>query len=1094
MLDKWSVRLATRSGHNEPGMSGWHPGVGNPRRDKKTIMKKHQWCLPGLVALFWVLQMPVMAQVTPTYGQSVGGALFNESTFSNLQWRNIGPFRGGRSNAVTGVKQDPLTYYMGTVGGGLWKTVDAGISWVNISDGYFQTASVGAVAVADADPNMIYVGMGEHAVRGVMSSYGDGVYRSTDAGKTWQHLGLSGTMHISRIIIHPENPDKIWVAAQGATFGPSRERGIYTSDDGGRSWRQILFVNPTTGASDLSIDLRNPRVIYAAMWDHQRKPWYIRSGGRGSGIYKSVDGGNNWEKLSNGLPNAMGKVGVAISPVNPALVYAIIETNEGGVFRSEDAGASWQQVSTDRATVGRAWYYTRVVADPVYEKGLYVLNAPLLYSDDGGYTYEHIDNPHTDQHDLWINPDNPRNMILANDGGACITFNGGKTWSSQENQPTAQLYRLTADNQFPYHIYTAQQDNTALVIPSRTASAGISRQDWSNVGDSESAFIAVDPDDPSEVFSTNYLGSIITYNQKTGFSKNLMAYPNLGLAVLPKDQKYRFNWNAPLVMSPFNNRVLYHAANVVLKSVDRGMSWYPISPDLTWDVELKQGAGGGPFTNEGAGGEVYNTISYLACSKERAGEIWVGTDDGRIHYTPDDGSRWIEITPENLGEAQINSIELSATPGRAYIVASQHKFNQYRPYILKTENYGEHWELITAGLPATTIARVVREDPRTDQILYAGTETGLFISFDQGKQWNPFQLNLPVCPITDLLIKQNDLIAATAGRSIWILDDLSPVQQYFDKTQHESLAIFQPRDQVRFTTDYYVNTTSTDRGLNPPDGIYLDYYIPQRMRSDTFMLGIYDRYNRLVRSFHSVADSTFQEYEGGPIRPVRLPVYPGVNRFVWDMRRQTLPGIDQLFIYGDYRGGVVPPGYYIARLSNGVETAATEFVILPDPRIKAEAKDYEYQARVLREIEKQVTEIHLSINKMRLVRDQIRSLVEVLERTNDYQDLIDTGRLAIQKIQAWELALIQTQQQTYQDAIHLKSGLNAELLDLKQKVDTPDPNLTRGVKDRLLALTKEWSAQKMSMEHILKGEVSDFNKIFKEKDIPALIIPKVSAF
>jgi photosystem II stability/assembly factor-like uncharacterized protein len=1061
---------------------------------KKNIMRKHYWFTLGMTALMLMIQIPILAQMKPIFHDQEQAMLFNESTFRSMQWRNIGPFRGGRSNAVTGVKNDPMTYYMGTVGGGLWKTVDAGISWVNISDGFFQTASVGAVAVANSDPNIIYVGMGEHAVRGVMSSYGDGVYRSTDAGKTWQHLGLAKTKHISKVIIHPENPDKIWVAAQGAAFGPSRERGIYTSEDGGQTWEQILFVNPTTGASDLSIDLHNPRIIYAAMWDHQRKPWHIRSGGRGSGIYKSSDGGNNWQKLSSGLPDAMGKVGVAVSQVNPNIVYGIIEAEKGGVFRSEDAGANWQQVSTDRATIGRAWYYTKIVADPVYEKGLYVLNAPLLHSDDGGHSYDQIDNPHTDQHDLWINPDNPKNMILANDGGACITFNGGKSWSSQENQPTAQLYRLTTDHQFPYNIYAAQQDNTSFRIPSRTASTGITQQDWSNVGDSESAFIAVDPEDPTEVFSTNYLGNIISFNQETGFSKNLMAYPNLGLAALPKDQKYRFNWNAPLVMSPFDNQVLYHAANVVLKSTNRGMSWAPISPDLTRDEELKQGPGGGPFTNEGAGGEVYNTISYLVCSQEKEGEIWVGTDDGRVHFSPNDGAQWKEITPENLGEAQINSIELSAIPGRAYIVATRHKFNNIRPIILKTENYGKSWELITEGIPSNTFARVLREDPKMDNILYVGTETGLFISFDQGKQWHPFQLNLPVCPITDLIIQDNDLIAATAGRSIWILDDLSPIQQYLSKIQGDEISIITPKDQVRFTTDYYVNSTRTDMGLNPPDGIYLDYYIPDHMTEDTLVLAIYDRYNKLVRSFRNVMDSTFTEYEGGPPAPVVLPIHAGINRFVWDLRRNTIPGVDQIFVYGDYRGGVVPPGYYTARLSNGKQTTNCEFAILADPRIEAEPKDYEYQARILREIEKQVADIHLSINKMRVVRDQIHSLVELLERSNEHKDLISTGRDAIQKIQSWELSLIQTKQQTYQDAIHLSNGLNAELLDLKQKVDTPSPNVTEGAKERLQNLTEQWAAQKALMENILNQDVGTFNEIFKEKNIPALIIPKVSAF
>lgn len=1048
----------------------------------------------GMTALMVVSQLPILAQMKPTFNHQEDVMLFSESTFRSMKWRNIGPFRGGRSNAVSGVKGDPLTYYMGTVGGGVWKTEDAGISWKNISDGFFQTASVGAIAVSESDPNIIYVGMGEHAVRSVMSSHGDGIYRSTDAGKTWQHLGLSKTKHISKIIIHPENPDKVWVAAQGATFGPSRERGVFSSNDGGRTWEHILYVNPTSGASDLSIDLHNPRIIFAAIWDHQRKPWYIRSGGRGSGIYKSIDGGNNWEKLSNGLPDAMGKVGIAISQVNPNMVYAVLESDNGGVYQSEDAGTTWMQVSADRATIGRAWYYTKIVADPVYEKGVYVLNAPLLHSTDGGQSYERIENPHTDQHDLWINPTNPKNMILANDGGACITFNGGKSWSTQENQPTAQLYRVIADNQFPYNLYAAQQDNTSFMIPSRTATSGISKQHLSDVGDHESAFIALDPDQPDEIFSTNYLGSISVFDRPSGFSKDIMAYPTLGLAAFPKDQKYRFNWNAPLVISPQNNQVLYHGANVVLKSEDRGMSWKAISPDLTRDEELKQEAGGGPFTNEGAGAEVYNTISYIACSPENAEEIWVGTDDGLVHFTRSGGTNWKDVTPPELGEALINSIEISNIPGRVYIVATKYKFNNFLPYILKTDNYGKSWEKIVDGIPNNTYAKVVREDPVMDNILYAGTETGMYISFDTGKNWHPFQLNLPVCPITDILIKDNDLVAATAGRSFWILDDLSPIQQFVSKTRGENLAIFTPKNQVRFTSDFYENATGTDLGDNPADGVFLDYYIPEQLAGDTFMLAIYDRYNELVRTYRNVKDSTFSEYEGGPPTPQMIPTKPGVNRFVWDMRRNTIPGVDGLFVYGDYRGGIVPPGFYTARLSNGKKTATSEFQILPDPRIDAESKDYQYQARILTEIEKQVADIHLSIGKMRVVRDQISSLVELLERSSEHKDLIDTGKAAIHKINDWEKSLIQTHQQTYQDAIHLSNGLNAELLVLKQKVDTPDPKVTEGAQTRLQDLSEQWATEKSLMENILNQEVDTFNKIFKEKNIPALIIPKVSAF
>lgn len=1058
-------------------------------------MRKHLWL--GTLVMLWLVYTPSLRSQMEysLIEQEEEQVLFNPGLYKSMEWRNIGPFRGGRANAVAGVPQQPQVYYMGSVGGGVWKTEDAGISWHNISDGYFQSASIGAIAVAEADPNIIFVGTGEHAVRGVMSSAGDGVYKSTDAGKTWTHLGLSKTKHISRILIHPENPDQVWVAAQGAAFGPSRDRGIFKSEDGGKTWTHVLYINNTTGAADLSIDPSNPRILYAGMWDHQRSPWLIRSGGRGSGIFKSTDGGSNWKKLNTGLPEEMGKVGVAVSPANPNLVYAIIEAENGGVYKSNDAGGTWQQVSNDRVTIGRAWYYSKIVPDPVFEHGLYVLNAPLLQSMDGGQSFTSIPNPHTDQHSLWINPDNPKNMILANDGGACITFNGGRSWSSQQNQATAQLYRIIADRRFPYHVYAGQQDNTSLAIPSRTVDGGIGREHWYPVAGGESAFLAFDPDDPRLVYGTSFLGNITLYDHQTGLNKDIMAYPDVGLGSAPQNQKYRFNWNAPVIWTPRDGGTLYHAGNVVFKSTDGGLNWEEISPDLTRNEVRKQGPGGGPFTNEGAGAEVYNTISYLAASPLDEQELWVGTDDGLVHRSPDAGTSWINVTPPAMGEALINSLEVSRhREGRIYLVATRYKFNDHRPMIYRSDDRGQTWIKITEGIPDHIFARVVREDPKDEDILYAGTESGIYISFNRGESWHPFQLNLPVCAVTDLFVRDNDLIAATAGRSIWILDDLSPIQQSKGRPTEDRFTLYQPRPTVRLEASPPEYATGAE-GENPPDGMAIDYYLPERMASQQELeLKIYNPQGKLIRRYSNQPDTTYEEYEGGPAAPILLPDEKGFNRFYWDLRRQPLPGVSQIFVLGDYRGGRVAPEAYTLVLSTARDSMEATAIVKPDPRLDVDWQHFQQQEEVLIQLENQIRDIHQSVNKMRTVKEQIKTLVNLLRKSREHQDLVDMGVRAIAKIQQWESLIIQTRQESYQDVINYPNQLSAEFFALKEKVDSHDPRVSGGALRRASDLGQQWESHKSEMENILEREITEFNRMFKEKNIPALIIPQIKAF
>lgn len=721
-----------------------------------------------------------------------------DSLYHGLKWRNIGPFRGGRSVTSSGVIGQPFTYYMGSTGGGVWKTSDAGISWKNISDGFFKTGTVGAITVAESDPNIVVVGMGEHAARGVMTSMGDGVYKSMDAGKTWKHLGLEKTRHISDVVIHPKNPDIIYVTAQGAQYGPSQERGVYRTQDGGQNWSKVLTVDQNTGASSLSMDMNNPRILYASMWQHRRYPWIMESGGAQSGLYKSTDGGDTWNQLNTGLPKAFGKSGISVSRANSERVFAVIEAEgeKGGVYRSDDAGKTWKLINKNRVNIARSWYYMEIFADPQNENLVYVLNAPVMKSIDGGKSFSNISVPHGDNHHLWINPTDNQNLINSNDGGANISFNGGKSWSSQENQPTAQFYRVITDNLVPYNVYGGQQDNSAIGIASRTNDGGIDWKDWYSVAGGESAFIAFDPNNPETIYGGTYQGNISKWTKTSREQKSIKEYPELGLSIAPKDAKYRYNWNAPIISSPHDRNTIYHGGNVVFKTINGGISWEEVSPDLTKNEKEKHGPGGGPYTNEAAGGENYNTITALVESTHEKGVLYAGTDDGLLHITQNDGQSWSNITPKGISDGIINSIDISAhDPATAYVVVMRYKSMDLASYIFKTTNYGKTWKKIVNGLDdANGFARVVRADKKKKGLLYAGTEVGLYVSFNDGTNWQRFKLNLPIVPINDLVIQDNDLVAATSGRGFWILDDLGTLQQSIST---KDLHVFMPKDSYR---------------------------------------------------------------------------------------------------------------------------------------------------------------------------------------------------------------------------------------------------------------------------------------------------------
>lgn len=1015
------------------------------------------------------------------------------SLMQSLKWRNIGPFRGGRATTVAGVVQDNLTFYMGATGGGVWKTSDGGNTWDNISDGQFETGSVGAVAVAPSDPNVIYVGMGERCVRGVATSSGDGVYRSTDAGRTWAHMGLENTLHISAIEIHPQDPDLVFVAAQGNPYAPSDDRGIYRSDDGGGTWEKVLASEPLVGASDLAMDPTNPRILYAGFWEHQRLPWKVNSGGPGSGVYKSVDGGDNWERLENGLPDLMGKVAVDVSPANPDRVWAMVEAEEGGLYRSDDAGKSWKLMSADRILRARAWYYIHVFADPQDEETVYVLNAPFMKSIDGGKSFTPIRVPHGDNHGLWIHPLNNKVMVNANDGGANVSYNGGRTWSTQTNQPTAQFYRVITDNRDPYWVYGGQQDNTSVAIASRSFGSGIGREDWHPVGGCESAWIAFDPDDPTLSYGTCIVGFIDEFNLETKMLRSIMAYEFMGLGMNAEDMKYRFNWNNPVVASPHDPSVLYHGGNLVLRSRDRGVSWEEMSPDLTRNEPEKQGAGGGPITNEGAGGEVYNTILYIVESPHEAGTIWVGSDDGLVHLTRDDGATWSDVTPANLPESMINAIEVSPhDPATAYIAVTRYKFGDFEPMAYKTTDYGATWSSIVGDLPAGSFVRVVREDPVRGGLLYVGTETGMQASFDGGRRWQPLQLNLPVVPITDLAIRNNDLVAATQGRAFWILDDLGPLQQVSEEMAASGTHLL-ASEPVRRETGGGFSLPRRNLGTNPSGGVALRYVLEDEVAADAeqeLVLEILDADGTVLRKVSNRPSGPPPANPFFQIPPDVLQTKAGLNSYSWNLRRDDLVQVEGLMSFGPLGGPMVAPGEYYARLTLG-DTVLTEPVqVVPDPRSEATASDFDAQQALILAIADRVTEIHQTVLDMRDVKGQVEAALGRVEGHEAAESFDEAGKAVVEAIDALEATLVQTKSQTFQDIINFRNQLNMDYMDLMGKVDGMAPPINQGMTRRLEDLEVTWGERQAERDRILDEVLVAFNALFEEYDIPAVTTPE----
>ena len=999
------------------------------------------------------------------------------------QFRSIGPFRGGRSAAVTGVPGKPMLYYQGAAGGGVWKTTDGGSSWENISDDFFG-GSIGAIEVAPSDPNIIYVGGGEVTVRGNVS-HGYGMWKSYDGGQTWKASGLQDSRRIPRIRVHPTDPDLVYAAVLGHLHGPNQERGVYRSRDGGSSWERVLFVSEEAGAVDLVMDPNNPRVLYASTWKVKRTPYSLESGGEGSGIWKSTDGGDHWTDISrnNGLPKGpLGISGVAVSPVDSNRVWAIVEAPEGGLFRSDDAGKNWKRVNDERKLRQRAWYYTRVYAGPKNIDEVYVLNVRFWRSTDGGNTFGSISTPHGDHHDLWIAPEDPDRMAIADDGGAQVSYSRGKSWSTYMNQPTAQFYRVTTDNHFPYRIYGAQQDNSTVRILHRSDGGSIGERDWEPTAGGESGHIAPDPAEPDVVYGGSYGGYLTRIDHRTGERRNIHIWPDNPMGHGAGDGKFRFQWNFPIFFSHHHPGTLYAAGNVLFKTEDEGASWQQISPDLTRNDPSKLGSSGGPITQDNTSVEYYCTIFAVCESLHEPGVMWVGSDDGLIHITRDGGKNWANVTPPGMPEwMQINSIEPHPTEkGGLYVAGTRYKSDDFKPYLYKTTDYGATWQPINDGIDRKHFTRVLRADPVRPGLLFAGTESGLYISTDDGKNWKPFQCNLPVVPITDLAIKNDDLIVATQGRSFWVLDDLSVVRQWEPEVLKKTVHLFASRPAYRMRGGGSRRPSATS-GQNVPSGVDLHLYLKEAVDEETpIQLELTDAKGVLVASY-----STKPEKE---LKQKKLDLSPGMNLINWDMRVAGAESFEGLVLWGGgLQGPRVVPGVYTATLTHGEHSETVSFEIRKDPRCSVSDQDLQDQFDFLIGVRNKLTETHEMIKQLREVKSQIELLNKRM-KGESYQAIREQGGAIVERLSVIEKKLYQTQNQSPQDPLNFPIRLNNRLSSLVGVVSMGDNAPTRQSIEVRDLLVSEIDTLLAEVKGILAKDVQAFNQKVSAANVPAIFV------
>ena len=1058
-------------------------------------MRSRRTALPLLLCLVTALGVSAGQAATAQAGRDAD-AVVDPKLYDGLAYRSLEFTRGGRATAVAGVAGEPLVYYFGATGGGVWKTTDAGLTWRNVSDGFFGVGSIGAIAVAPSDPNVVYVGTGSACPRGNIS-VGDGLYRSTDGGKSWsKQLSLVG--QVGKIAVHPHDPDTAWAAVLGNIFGPSRERGVYRTTDGGATWQKVLYVDEDTGAVDIEVDPNNPRILLASVWTAERKPWTIDSGSAQDGVYRSRDGGATWQKLAGGLPTGIvGKTSVAISPANGERMWVLAEADgdQGGVYRSDDGGDHWRRVNKERKLLQRAWYYIHIYADPQDADTVYALNTGFYKSTDGGRTFDtQIRVPHGDNHDLWINPDDPRIMIESNDGGANVSFTGGEAWTHQRNQPTAQIYRVTVDGRHPYRVYGAQQDNSTVRLSSRPGGGfggGGFGADFDSVGGGESGHIAVDPRTDEVVYAGSYGGTITRRDMLTGLTENVRAYPESQTGQQALDMKYRFQWNAPIRISPHDPEIVYHTSQYVHRTRDGGRTWEVISPDLTTNDPETQGYSGKPITRDNTGVEVFNTIFAFEESPLVRGLLWAGTDDGRVWVSRDDGGNWSEITPPGMpARGTVNTIDVSAhAPGRIHIAVHRYRENDFRPYIFRTDDYGAHWQLLTDGnngIPADHWVRVVREDPDRRGLLYAGTEFGMYVSFDDGAHWQSLQLNLPVTPVTDLQIHRGDLVVATQGRGFWILDDMTPLRQLTDEVTSARAWLFSPRKAYRAGN------------LGPAR---IDFYFEQEPEGEVTLQVLNSAGEVVFETKGRAGDKGPQQPQQGFFaslfggRGARLSVKKGFNRFAWNLREKGPEIPADVTLWGFAPGRQVPPGSYTVRLSAGDWSQERTLEVDINPKSGVTEEDLRLQYELLGKIGARIDELYDGLRTLRDVKKQAADAVARLKKAGVAADDVAAAQKALDdKLSAIEQKLTQVKSKSSQDPINFPPMLDNQFVTLYGYVlggfGGSDNRPTDGAYERLADLEPQLQELLGQLDGVLATDLPAFNELVAAKKIPAVVVKR----
>jgi photosystem II stability/assembly factor-like uncharacterized protein len=1018
----------------------------------------------------------------------------NPAFLTGMKWRQIGPFRGGRTEAVTGVPGDPSTWYFGAVAGGVWKSSDAGASWRPIFDDQ-KTGAIGAIAVADSDHNVIYVGTGEACPRGNIT-YGDGVYKSVDAGRTWKNVGLRDSRHIGAVVVDPNNSDIAFVAALGHAFGPNEERGVFRTADGGKTWQKVLYRDADTGAADVVFDPGNPNILYASLWQMRRQPWYFSSGGPGSGLYKSTDAGLTWQQLQGrGLPDGtIGRIGLSVAGGGSGRVYAMIEAQEGGLFRSDDGGATWQRVNSDHRFRQRAWYYSHVFADPTSPDVVYVLNTGAFRSNDGGKSFDLMTAPHGDHHGLWIDPRDPRRLINGSDGGASVSVDGGKNWTAPYNQPTAQFYHVVADNHWPYRVFGAQQDNSTIAIASRDDDGVIGRQDWFIVGGGESGYIAPDPKDPEIIYANSSDGTITRYDHRTNNLRDVSVYPLDVSGNGASELKYRIQWTEPLFVSNFDSNVLYTASQFVMKSSDQGRSWKAISQDLTRNDKSKQKPSGGPITLDITSVEYYDTVFTLAESPLQKGTLWAGTDDGLMQLTRDDGATWQNVTPKDMPAwSMVSMVEASPhDAASAYAAIDRHKLDDVKPLIYRTHDSGKTWTRIVTGIPDGAYVRSVREDPVRKGLLYAGTERGVYASLDDGNHWQPLQLNLPPSPIHDLVVKNDDLVAATHGRSFWILDDVSPLRQAASVDPTAAFHLFAPATAVRMHVPQQVERR-LPVGDNPPAGAVIDYYLkaapgPKDEVTLEFLASDGTVLQRI--SNKKSDDATEQPPEWTDREPPAdvIPAAAGANRFAWNFRRANPTVIPGAFYSDDGpQGPVVKPGKYQVRLTvaGKSETAPLEIVI--DPRIKDQLtdRDLDELATLSMQTWNDIDALHVAVNQIRETRAKLRTLRTWSSSNSAAKPVLDAADALETKLSSVEGRLVQVKMSASEDNLRYPNMLNEQYDTFSNVIDS-EWAPTEGERQVFAYLHAELAGELAKWHDIVSADLPALNEQMRAHGVPSI--------